>query len=338
LRHGASLLLLGLLAASAAGAELPPEDDCAGIYWDLTAVFEEGDHLYARVLLSRVGPGDLSAAGQGHWRSPDGVETPFHNGRRAGRFEIGEAGRRLRIGSTELDLSAREHRFEVDNDKRGVKLRVVVDASDVAAHAVYAGDLAIEVVHLGSPARAHVWRRGMAAPRTLRGHATIVRTTHAACERDLASMRVDVHHLDAERASLLIHQRLTGGRERTWLGWRDGEGLLHTRRPERTKLEGWRRTSSGDALPQRLRPEDHGLSGQIAIGLPLLAADPLDALPRLVRMLYWFGASPRRVWADANTDLTVGSDTPAPPPRGPALASFTFLRESSATGPSQPGG
>jgi hypothetical protein len=312
------------MVAAGARAELPPPGDCAGVYWDLTAAFEAGDRIYARVLLSRIGPGELSAAGQGHWIAPDGAATDFQNGRRAGRFEMDPTGRRLHIGSTTLDLTAATHRLGVDNDKRGVKLRVSVAAADAVSLPIQSGDLAVEVLHLASAAEARVWRDGMETPRVLRGHATWIRTTHARCERDLAALRVDVHRLAARQGALLVHEGLADGAQRSWLGWRDAEGALQTRRPERIALESWSEDPNGETLPRLLRPVDATLGGGIAIETSHLALDPLDALPRLVRMLYWFGANPRRAWTRATFDLTSEA---SPPPRGPALASFTLLRD-----------
>ena len=331
-RVAACLLLLGI--AASARAELPPPGDCAGVYWDLTAIFEEGDQIYARVLLTRVGPGELGAAGQGHWIDPDGTPTAFQNGRSAGRFEIDPSGRVLRIGSTGLDLASPTHVFSVDNDKRGVKLRVEVDAAEAVALPIHGGGLAVEVVHLASRARARAWREGMETPRALAGRATWIRTTHAVCERDLSAWRVDVHRLAADAGLLGIHEQLASGEARSWWGWRDADGGVATRRPARVAVEGWRRDASGEVLPRRLRPAGADLGGDVAIAGSRLAVDPLDALPRLARMLYWFGANPRRVWADA--ELALSSDA-SPPPRGPALASFTLLRDPPPTLPPETG-
>ena len=56
-------------------------------------------------------------------------------------------------------------------------------------------------------------------------------------------------------------------------------------------------------------------------------------------MLYWFGTRPRRVWAEATSELGAG-DT-ALLPRGAAIASFSFLRplsDASASRASDSGG
>ena len=73
--------------------------------------------------------------------------------------------------------------------------------------------------------------------------------------------------------------------------------------------------------------------GEVAVGAAQLSIDPLDALPRLVRMLYWFGARPRRIWADATSELAVSASEALP--RGAAIASFSFLRPPDDPSPSQ---
>jgi hypothetical protein len=337
------LLALGLGAASpAARAEPPAGDwllpgDCAGVYWDLTAAFAGGDRLYARVLVTREGPGELGAASLGHWIDADGTVTRFQNGRGADGFEHSHDGARLRIGSTRMDLSGAAPRFEVDNDKRGVKLRVELESPGKGLATpipVFAGALETTLLHLGSAATASFWRRGMDAPRALRGWATLARTRHAQCERDLLALRVEVHQLRADGVSLLIHQRPVSGEPQSWLAWRDGQGALVALRPQEVTLEPWVSVTGGGRVPRGLRLKGPGLRGSVAVGRAQLSIDPLDALPRVVRMLYWFGAHPRRIWADATSELSCDLDlagvsagaAAAPPPRGAAIASFTYLR------------
>jgi len=324
-RSPAWLVLALSLASLAARAQILPAGDCAGVYWDLTAAFAAGDRVYARVLVTRAGPGDLNAAGVGYWIAPDGTQTRFQNGRGEGEFEWSESGDRVRIGSTRLEIGAVASSFEVDNDKRGVKLRVAIAAPrQMSSAPIFAGDPEVDVLALGLPAKGSAWRSGMAEPRELRGTATLVRTRHRACEAERSALRLDLHDLAPGSASLLIHERLADGTQRNWLGWHVGRGPLRTLHPESIALEDWRPEKEGPPLPHRLRASDPALHGTVAIGAARLSIDPLDALPRLVRMLYWFGAHPRRIWADATSELTSsGSDAL---PRGAAIASFSFLR------------
>jgi hypothetical protein len=162
----------------------------------------------------------------------------------------------------------------------------------------------------------------MAETRELRGFATLVRTRHRACESTLSAQRYDVHGFAEQGAAVLIHERLVDGSQRSWLGWRWG-GRMQSVRPDSVALEDWRADGGGPALPHRIRPIGRAVTGEIAVGPAQLSIDPLEALPRLVRMLYWFGARPRRIWADAQSELAVASEGL---PRGVAIASFSFLR------------
>jgi hypothetical protein len=322
-RRALALLAL-LLCGSPARAQTLPDGDCAGVYWDVTAAFPSGDRIYARVLVTRAGPGARKAVAFGHWIDPAGAQTSFQNGRGEGEFEWSSSERRLRIGSTRLELGDAAHRFEVDNDKRGVKLALEIEASAGAQpEPVFTEEPEIALLALGGATRARVWRKEMAAARELRGGSTLVRTRHTACEHELSAQRVDVHEVAAHSGSLLIHERLAGGTERSWFGWRDGQGALRSVRPE-VALEDWHSESDGPPLPRRIRARGAALRGSVAIGAVRISIDPLDALPRAVRMLYWFGARPRRIWADASSDLAAAGFEP--PPRGAVIANFTFLR------------
>jgi hypothetical protein len=325
------------IAGPPARAQILPDGDCAGVYWDLTAAFKSGDRVYARVLVTRAGPTDRNAAGVGYWIDRNGTQTRFQNGRSEGDFELTAAGDRIRIGSTRLELGAAATVFEVDNDKRGVKLRLALEATpQSAATPIFPGDPEVDLLVLGRATTARAWRTGMAAPRELRGFATLVRTRHRACESERSAQRVDVHRLPPGGASLLIHEQLVDGTERSWLGWRVTRGSetgMKTLRPETVALEDWRAEGDGTRLPHRLRPIGGALAGEVAVGTAQLSIDPLAALPRVVRMLYWFGARPRRIWADATSELTAGASEALP--RGAAIASFSFLRPPEDPSPSQ---
>ncbi len=332
MRAAIAALLALAFAAIGARAEILPEGDCAGVYWDVTAAFASGDRVYARVIVTRVGPGERNAAGVGFWIAPDGTQTRFQNGRSEGEFEVSDSGDRVRIGSTRLELGEAAQVFEVDNDRRGVKVRLAIEAPRSKSVGIFPGDPEVDLLVLGRPATARVWRTGMAAPRELRGAATVVRTRHRVCEPEVSALRVDVHRLTANDASLFVHERLVGGAQRSWLGWRGARGV-RTLRPETVALEDWRAEGDGPPLPHQIRPTGRALSGSIAIRAPHLSVDPLDALPRLVRMLYWFGARPRRIWADATSELA--SNAGKSLPRGAMIASFTLLRPSEDPSSSQ---
>jgi hypothetical protein len=146
------------------------------VYWDLTAAFASGDRIYTRVIVTRAGPGTRNAVALGHWIDPSGAQTPFQNGRGEGEFEWSSSERRLRIGSTRFELGDAAHRFEVDNDKRGVKLALEIDRDDGSAD--LRGRSRGRCAHARPPRRAGLAQRNGSRARC--GHATLVRTRHRA--------------------------------------------------------------------------------------------------------------------------------------------------------------
>ena len=128
----ASWLTLALLISAAqsayAGGPSPsvdpgarlPEGDAAREYWDLVAQLDSGHRFYARFLITNRGPGDRSAVAMGDLVDPDGRAIPFQNGRREGRWTLGEDARSLRIGSSRLDLSGPAARVEIAHDNEAV--------------------------------------------------------------------------------------------------------------------------------------------------------------------------------------------------------------------------
>jgi hypothetical protein len=217
-------------------------------------------------------------------------------------------------------------------------VKIAVDLAAGAAPqpgAPFAGAPEIAVLALGAPTTARVWRAGMPAARELRGASTLVRTRHAACEHELSAQRIELHVLGERGSSLLVHERLASGAVRAWFGWRDGSGALRSLRPE-VSLEEWRAEGDGPPIPHRIRARGEALRGAAEVGAVRISIDPLDALPRVVRMLYWFNVHPRRIWADTASDLApAGSE---PPPRGASIATFTFLRPPEVTLSAPPAG
>jgi hypothetical protein len=122
-------------------AAMLPRGDEAVEYWDLVGDFDSGHRLYARFLITNVGPGDRTALAFGHWVTPDGRATAFKNGKREGNWTLAPDRKRLKIGSSVLSLGTATRHFEVDNDKRGIKIFVDIEADGTALAASHARQL-----------------------------------------------------------------------------------------------------------------------------------------------------------------------------------------------------
>jgi hypothetical protein len=340
-RLAPALALLGLaLARGAAGDGQPspqpidpgarlPAGASASEYWDLVAVLADGFRLVARFTISNEGPGDRSAAAFGHLLRPGAKPAAFQNGRREGRWRLSSDRRRIEIGSSLLDLSEGARHFEIDNDKRGVKLFLDWRA-DASARRVPAGVLpggyAIDVLQLGSPVRASVRVPGMDAARELRGTLSLTHTWMPVAEGQLVLRRIDVASVEAGPGFYLIDLRTPAGNRSAWLSAAGSKVLAESGYEIATRTESSMKSSSYP-IPSRLLLSAPQLRGGVTLGPAWLEVDPLAALPAPVRMVYSLRGRPHRSWTDAAFEL---SSVPSPEPPaarlgGDAIASLTFL-------------
>src|SRR5262245_17160104 len=72
----------GMLAAKAHAAHYLADVEDYTEYWNHAFLFKSGHVLFARFLVTNLGPGDNKGAVLGHVVSPDGVVHQFLDGRR----------------------------------------------------------------------------------------------------------------------------------------------------------------------------------------------------------------------------------------------------------------
>ena len=305
-------LVVAFLVAGPASAggepvgELPtavrlPVGDEASVQWDLAAHFASGHRLYARFLVTNAGPGEHTALAFGHLLRPDGATVDFRNGRREGRWQLSDDARRLTLGSSVLDLGDEARHFEVDNDKRGVKIHLdfPADGSAWDAASPPAG-YRFAVLNLATPAEGRFWLEGMAAAEPLTGHVLLTRTRRDRAEAELLERRIDAAVLDPEAPLLVSHLDLPGG-ERWAFGAARG-GVI----PDLV-IEATPGTPGAYPVPASLGLRGKGIDGAISLGATRLEVDPIEALPALVRMVYSFGGRPLHRWVEAEADVALKS-------------------------------
>jgi hypothetical protein len=338
-RHAAlALSLLGLASSMAAdaarvavspGARLPSGSG-ASEYWDLAAHFDSGHRLYVRFLITNEGPGVHNGLVFGHVIFPDGRVTPFQNGRRESRWSLASDGRRLEVGASTLDLTATGQRhFDVVKQRQGIRLHLAwahAD-SDVALPLEVSAAYRIDLLELATPVRGTLWVAGMDAPDAVAGSAVLTHTWTHAIERRAIARRIDVMSFDATRAFYLADLITPGGMRRQALAYAErGHDVTFSNGsvpwPDAASAE-----HDPNALPQTLRVDVPAATGLISLGEPWLRHDPLDALPLALRMMYFFGARPQRVWADAKLKIAFSGDATRTGEtlRADGVAALTFL-------------
>jgi hypothetical protein len=311
-----------------------PAGDTASEHWDLAAHFESGHRVYARFLITNEGPGERTAVAFGHVLTPDGAAIPFRNGRRWGAWQLGDDGRRIAIGSSALSFGAERRRFEVDNDKRGIKVsfEVAADAPGLGAPPA-PGGARLDLLNLASPASGSLWLAGMAQPRALVGRALLTHSWTPAEESKVAALRIDVATLESGNALFVSDIRAPDGAHWSWAATNSAGGPLVSHPDIRVERDIRVESRSTDQrggpypIPRSLELWGKGLSGSIFLEVPpVLVSDPLDALPSLLKMVYSFGGRPRHVWAAAAADVTLESRITGPPGRihSAGIAAFFF--------------
>jgi len=334
----ASWLTLALLISAAqsayAGGPSPsvdpgarlPEGDAAREYWDLVAQLDSGHRFYARFLITNRGPGDRSAVAMGDLVDPDGRAIPFQNGRREGRWTLGEDARSLRIGSSRLDLSGPAARVEIDNDKRGFE--VVLDFEpDTSSTSIFdAEGYHLDLLQLASAVSGHVQHAEMPEALAVTGRATLSHAWTSRAEEDVVAARIDIASLSPGPAAFLTFWLSPASPTRAWLGVREADGSTRAVRPRRVQVDFPRGDNSDYPLPTLLRFDGADLRATASLGGNPLRRNPLDPLPMAIRMLYSFTGRPIRVWADTTLRVEVasGGATEALPWEAFGIATLNF--------------
>src|SRR5262245_27195418 len=334
------IALAGLGALAAALVAAAPErgdpaargsrGDDAIEYWDFTAAFDGGQSLFARVLVTNEGPGEHTAVAVGHLVRPGEETVEFRNGRLEGNWEMEPDGRKLKIGSTKLDLHAPARTLAHDNNRRGIDIRLRIESSGKGrAFGGERPDYHVDLLDLAAPAEATVQLAGMSAPLSLRGRATLTHTWTDRSEPELVQRRIDFTSLDAGAAVYLLSVLAPGGEKTQWLYVeREGRVLYQASDvivdvDERPGGGGER----GYPIPARLRVHGASVSGSIALERTLLEHEPLGDLPQPFRFLLSFAMRPRRVWTESpfTLQLDAAEGRPAVELAGHGIASVTYL-------------
>ena len=337
-RSALGLLALACAASGLAGGAAAqgvdpgakvPSGESASEYWDLVATLDAGVRVVARFAITNEGPGEHSALAFGHVLRPDAEPVAFQNGRKRGAWRLSSDRRRIEIGSSLLALPEGARHFEVDNDKRGVKLFLdwQQDAAVLTAPVGPPG-YQIDVLQLATPVQASIQVTGWPTPRKLGGTLALTHTRVPVHEGELILQRIDVASREPRSGTYLLDLLAADGARFTWLSVATSQTGRFERSNFSARREGETRGASAEhPSPSRMVLDGKDFQGRVSLGEPFLEVDPLAALPTLVRMVYSLRGRPHRSWTPAHFDLSVipGPALPAVRIEGDAVASLTYL-------------
>jgi hypothetical protein len=320
---GAGQALRGHPASRLAGT------DGASEYWDLVALFRSNHKLFARFMITNEGPGKNTGIAYGHFVEPDGTTWSWSNGRREGNWKLLRNGRRLEVGSSELDMSVQPYTLRVHKKKKGVDidLQFTPDGPAVWDAAENADRPFVDLLAKFAPMEGSVWFRGMPERVELSGRVGLTHTWMDRSESELSLRRVDFFSLTGEPVLYFRDFEAPDGTRSRWLVIaRDGETLYQSNDFELTTSG--RSSAQNDSeypVPAALQIRGPAVNGEIRLGAGLVHHDPMEDIPQPFRFLLSLKMRPHRVWTDASFAVTLRTGPDRVRIRGSGIATVTFL-------------
>jgi hypothetical protein len=295
--------------------------------WELVGRFASGHLLFARVLVTNVGPGDYNAVAVGHLRSPDGTVHPFRKAKSAEEWRLSETGLRMEIGgSVVFDLRADQQRFHVARDGILVDLEFDLHGASTRSMALAGTDHGFDLLDAAGEGEATVQTRDMPEPVKTRGLVALTHRWMPTFESSLVQRRVEFFSLDEGAAIYFTEVTRPDGRRVSWIVV-DHDG----KRVERSEdVRASVRFASSDEsrvpLPESLDFEGPGLRARVGRGTVLLSDDQLAMLPLFARTLVALHMKPYSVWSAAPFEITFENGTGQEVRRsGVGLTNVTYL-------------
>jgi hypothetical protein len=336
-RRGAARLawLVPLLIAVAAPAPQRGDPasrigdgDTASEYWDLSARFDSGHHLFVRFLITNEGPGERTGVSYGHFIRPDGRIDDWDNGRRQQNWTLGPRGLLLDIGTSDLDLREQPYRLRIHKKRVDIDLRIAPEGPAIWDSDASESGTTTDLLANSAPIRGTVFIRDMSEPLELVGRASLTHVWNARSEAHVALRRLDFFSLgDSPSLHLRDFEAPDGARSRWLVVAQDGKTLFESNKfsisPQGGRSDS--QQSDGYPIPETLTLSGPLIRGQIKIKAGLLHHNPLEDIPQPFRFLLSLSMRPHRVWAESPFEVTVGSGPDELKIRGTGLTTVTYL-------------
>jgi hypothetical protein len=291
-------------------------------------VLASGHYVFARFLVTNVGPGRRTAVAVGHVVAPGGQRHEFSSARRETSWRLLESGRMLDVGASHLDLRDERQLLDIHKPDFNVQLVFKLRGGGHAPAGLLPSGYHVDRLGVDLQAKARVALAGMDTAEETAARVAVTHTWSEVSEANLALRRTEVFALENDRAWQISEFLSPVGGARTWADVTDSQGrveVLEARfSPDVERLTLARK---GYHVAESLRVEGDGLVAKISLQRAILEHDPLGDLPQPFRWLVARTMSPHRVWAESMIDVTL-----APRPNqtslqysGSAVTVVTFL-------------
>jgi hypothetical protein len=315
-RYAAFLLSLAMLFGPprAAADELSPQveapparlspADHATEYWSLTARFDEGYRLFARLGITNEGPGEQTAGALWYLVFPDGRVAEFRNGRMEGRWRLSPDRRRIDIASSSLDLHGPLRRLAIDSDSQKAKISLQFPAHEIEAWPAdrSPGAFRTDALQIDAPVEGTIRVGKALTPIPVHGRIALMHTWLDKSVPTLVQQVLEFVGATPDVAVYLSDFTTPDGAHGRWLVLQRNGAAVYQSTDIDVQLEPADATRSDDdrTLPGGLLVQDAHVRLEIRTQRQLLRTNPLKTLPQPFRYLFARSVDPQWVWADAS--------------------------------------
>ncbi len=288
-----------------------PEGEDASEHWDLTVRLNSGHLLFARFLITNLGPGERNGVAVGQVIRPDGSVKKFRNSRSRERWSLSADGRRLDVLSSHLDLREPVYRLEIDKDSVRIDLRFSPRSARSLPATALPDSYGFDLLAMGAAATGTLWVKPMEDAISVEGSATLTHAWSTRKEEDLFLRQVELFADTPAGPLYLTEFRGPEGDSRRWYA-ADVAGRPVSEAGFPVDFGGPRPGASPGAagyVPAVVEAGAAGLSGRLAVGDAVLEYDPLEELPQFWRVLASVRLQPRRLWFRTTGELSLSAGT-----------------------------
>ncbi len=312
---GAPAALSGGVGVSLDPSARLPEGKKAWEYWDLVAEDESGYRIFARFMVTNVGPGSRNAVVMGHVAAPDGRIYSWDDGDIERDWTLAQDRLQLDIGGSRLTLRDSMYRLEVAKPDMRMDLNFAPLAGVPLVGSASNLPFNTEVLALSSRIEGrmgHPDEPDGTVP--VNGLAAFTHSWGSEPEHDSILRRFDLVSMKDGLGFYVLDVTSSKKERNRW--------LLITRENEIVRLTSrFELETAGHApdhrekrywVPGKFQLNGDGLSGEAETTAVEVVINPLKIIPQPFRFFIGLNMKPHRVWASAKVDVTVDSGAGAP--------------------------
>jgi hypothetical protein len=297
-----------------ASADAPPtldptprllEGSSAWDHYDITAVFDSGHKIFARYMITNMGPGTMNAFAIGHVILPNGEKIEWENGRTKSGWTLSDDRMLIDIGRSHLHLEGPKFHHFVNKLHIEIDFRFPAQGQTDAAPLDAVADYQTQTLALGSPVKGTIrLPESENAPTEITGRVFMIHRWGREDQEDSLRRSIELFYFGDDHQGRVVDITAENGKRETWIESLDENPSFATvRQLHPFELDGVQDPALGKKywVPKSIRVSEHQYL-IISLDKTLLSDNPLKILPQPFRFIASRSSKPRRLWASVNDE------------------------------------